>query len=127
MYNERIMEHFMNPRNVGEIPDADGVGVAGKPETGDMMKMYLKIRDDRIIEARHETFGSAVAIAVSSIASEMITGMTLDEAYAITREKVSAALDGIPPEKMDCSNMAPDAIRAAIDDYRSRRTQASSA
>ncbi|RME29428.1 MAG: iron-sulfur cluster assembly scaffold protein [Candidatus Zixiibacteriota bacterium] len=123
MYNPTIMEHFMNPRNVGEIADPDGVGIAGKPESGDMMKMYLRIRDGRIVEAKHETFGSGVAIAVSSRATEMIIGMPVEEAYALTREDLSAALDGIPPEKMDCSNMAPDAIKAAIDDYRRRQQQ----
>lgn len=110
----------MNPRNVGEIDNADGVGIAGKPETGDMMKLYLRISGDRIVQAKHETFGSGVAIAVSSITSLMIIGKTLNEAVAVSREDVSAALNGIPPEKMDCSNMAPDAIRAAVDDYRTK-------
>ena len=122
MYNPMIMEHFQNPRNVGEIANADGVGQAGNAEKGDVMKMYIKVSDGRIAEAKHQTFGSAVAIAVSSMASWMIIGMTLDEAYALTREDVSEALKAIPPDKMDCSNMAPDAIRAAIDDYRSRNS-----
>ncbi|HUV29574.1 MAG TPA: iron-sulfur cluster assembly scaffold protein [Acidobacteriota bacterium] len=123
MYNESIMEHFHNPRNVGEIEEADGIGQAGNPETGDVMKMYIKIADGRITEARHKTFGNAVAIAVSSMATLMIIGKTLDEAAAMTREDVSRALDGIPPDKMDCSNMAPDAVRAAIEDYRAQSTQ----
>jgi len=117
------MEHFHNPRNVGEIEEADGIGQAGNPETGDVMKMYIKIADGRITEARHKTFGNAVAIAVSSMATLMIIGKTLDEAAAMTREDVSRALDGIPPDKMDCSNMAPDAVRAAIEDYRAQSTQ----
>jgi nitrogen fixation NifU-like protein len=120
MYNETIMEHFYNPRNVGEIADADGVGQAGNPDTGDVMRMYLKIADGCVVEARHKTFGNAVAIAVSSMASLMVIGKTLDDALAISKEDVSAALDGIPPDKMTCSNMAPDAIKAAIEDYRSR-------
>jgi len=122
MYNPMIMEHFQNPRNVGEIADADGVGQAGNAAKGDVMKMYIKVADGRIAEAKHQTFGSAVAISVSSMASWMIIGMTIDEAYALTREDVSQALKTIPPDKMDCSNMAPDAIRAAIDDYRSHNS-----
>jgi nitrogen fixation NifU-like protein len=114
------MEHFQNPRNAGDIPDADGIGQAGNPEKGDVMKMYIKVTDGTITDAKHQTFGSAVAIAVSSMASLMIIGKTLDEAYAITREAVSDALDGIPPNKMTCSNMAPDAIKAAIDNCRNK-------
>ncbi len=120
MYNPTIMEHFQNPRNAGDISEADGIGQAGNPEKGDVMKMYIKVTDGIITDAKHQTFGSAVAIAVSSMASLMIIGKTLDEAYAITREAVSDALDGIPPDKMTCSNMAPDAIKAAIDDYRKK-------
>ena len=114
------MEHFQNPRNVGQLDHADGIGEAGNAEKGDVMRMHLLIENGIITAAMHQTFGSAVAIAVSSIASEMIIGKPVDEAYKITREEVSEALDGIPPDKMDCSNMAPAAIRAAIDDYRSR-------
>ena len=123
MYNATIMEHFQNPRNVGDMDDADGVGQAGNPETGDVMKMFIKVSDDRIIEAVHQTFGNAVAIAVSSISTEMIIGRSLDEACAITKEDVSDALDGIPADKMTCSNMAPDAIRAAIDNFQKNRGQ----
>lgn len=121
MYNDKIMEHFRNPRNVGQIDQADGVGKAGIAEKGDVMRLHLKIEAGVITAAMHQTFGSAVAIAVSSIASEMILGKPVDEAYQISREEVSDALDGIPPDKMDCSNMAPAAIKAAIDDYRSRQ------
>ena len=114
------MEHFQNPRNIGQIEKADGVGEAGIAEKGDVMRMHLTIDNGIVTAAMHQTFGSAVAIAVSSIASEMILGKSVDEAYKITREEVSEALDGIPPDKMDCSNMAPAAIKAAIDDYRSK-------
>ncbi len=123
MYNDTIMEHFRNPRNTGEIEDPDGVGQAGDAATGDIMRMYIKVSDGLIIEARHQTFGNAVAIAASSMSSLMMIGRSLDTAYAITKEDVSEALDGIPPDKMDCSNMAPEAIRAAIDNYRSRQQQ----
>lgn len=120
MYNAKIMEHFQNPRNVGEIDNPDGAGKAGNVETGDVMKMYLRIEGGRIVEARHQTFGSAVAIAVSSIASEMVIGLPLDEAVAISKQDISDALDGIPANKMSCSNMAPDAIKTAVEDYRQR-------
>jgi nitrogen fixation NifU-like protein len=123
MYNATIMEHFQNPRNVGDMDDADGVGQSGNPETGDVMKMFIKVTDDRITEAVHQTFGNAVAIAVSSITTEMVIGRSLDEACAITKEDVSDALDGIPADKMTCSNMAPDAIRAAIDDFHKNHRQ----
>lgn len=120
MYNPTIMEHFENPRNVGQLDNADTVGQAGNPDTGDVMKIYLKIENGVIVEAKHKTFGNAVAIASSSMASEMIVGKSLEEAQAITKESVSEALDGIPPDKMTCSNMAPDAIRDALDRYRNR-------
>lgn len=121
MYNEIVLEHFQNPRNVGEIPDADGVGAVGNPACGDVMKVYLKIADNRIADIKCKTFGCAAAIACSSMASELVKGKTLDEATRLTREEVAAALHGLPPKKMACSNLAPDAIRAAIEDYRSRR------
>ncbi len=124
MYNEKIMEHFRNPRNVGEIDQPDGVGQSGNAEKGDMMRVFLRIVDGRITEAKHQTFGSAVAIAVSSQASLMIIGQTIDEASQITREAVSEALDGIPEDKMICSNMAPEAIRDAINNYRSKGDRA---
>ena len=121
MYNDKTMEHFRNPRNVGEIDDADGVGQAGDPDTGDVMRLYIRVAGGRIIDAKHQTFGNAIAIAASSVSSLMVIGKTLQEAYMVSKEDVSDALDGIPPDKMNCSNMAPDAIRAAIDDYRSRQ------
>ena len=118
MYNPAIMEHFQNPRNVGEIDNADAVGTAGNPETGDVMKIYLRIVDGIIVEARHKTFGNAVAIATSSMATVMILNSSLEAAKHVTREAVSDALGGIPADKMTCSNMAPDAIRNAIDNYK---------
>ena len=121
MYNDKIMEHFKNPRNVGEIDNADGVGQAGNVAKGDVMRIYLLVdANGKITAAKHQTFGSAVAIAVSSVASLMVIGKTVNEAILISREEVSEALDTIPEDKMDCSNMAPDAIRAAIEDYRTR-------
>jgi nitrogen fixation NifU-like protein len=114
MYNDTIMEHFHNPRNVGEIENADAIGEAGNPETGDVMRIYIRLQDGRIVEAKHKTFGNAVAIAVSSMATLMIIGKSPAEAAAITKEDVSKALDGIPDDKMTCSNMAPDAIAAAL-------------
>ena len=117
MYSPEIMEHFQNPRNVGEIDEADAVGTAGNPETGDVMKIYLRIVDGCIVEAKHKTFGNAVAIAASSKASEMILNQSLEQANQISREAVSEALGGIPADKMTCSNMAPDAIRDAIANY----------
>ncbi len=123
MYSEKIMTHFHNPYNVGEIENADGVGQAGNPETGDLMRMYINVTDGRITEAKHQTFGNAIAIAVSSITSIMITGKTIDEATAITKEDVSDALDGIPEDKMTCSNMAPDAIAAAVSDYQNKNSK----
>lgn len=120
MYSPEIMEHFQNPRNVGEIPDADAIGTAGNPETGDIMKVYLRIVDGIIVEAKHKTFGNAVAIAASSRATEMIVNQPITEAKKISREAVSVALGGIPEDKMICSNMAPDAIRDAIRRYLTR-------
>lgn len=120
MYSPEIMEHFQNPRNVGEIAQADAIGTAGNPETGDIMKVYLRIVDGVIVEAKHKTFGNAVAIAASSRATEMILNQPIAEAQKISREAVSAALGGIPEDKMTCSNMAPDAIRDAIHRYQTR-------
>ena len=124
MYNAKIMDHFQNPRNTGDLPGANGVGSHGSPNTGDVTRIYLKIVDGRIADVRMQTFGSAVAIASSSMATELVKGMTVDEAEAITRQDVSDALDGIPADKMQCSNLAPDAIKAAIADYRKRQIKA---
>ena len=117
MYSEKVMEHFRNPRNMGEIPDADGKGTVGNPVCGDMMTIYIKVRDKRIDDIKFKTFGCGAAIATSSMITELAEGKTLEEAMKITRANVANALDGLPPVKMHCSNLAADALRAAIEDY----------
>jgi nitrogen fixation NifU-like protein len=121
MYSKEVMDHFMNPRNVGEMPDADGVGVEGNPVCGDVMKLYIKVKDNKIVDAKFQTFGCGAAIAVSSMITEMVKGKTLDEAMQISKEKVAEALGGLPPQKMHCSNLGADALRKAIEDYRSKK------
>lgn len=121
MYSEKVMDHFMNPRNVGEIPDADGVGMEGNPTCGDAMQIFIKVKDDRIVDAKFRTFGCGAAIAVSSMITEMVKGKTLDEALAISKEAVAQELGGLPPQKMHCSNLGADALRKAIEDYRSKK------
>ncbi len=118
MYSEKVMDHFSNPRNVGEIEDADGVGQVGNPKCGDIMKMYLKIVDNVIVDAKFKTFGCGAAVATSSMATELVKGKTVDEALKITNKAVAEALDGLPPVKMHCSNLAEEAIQAAITDYK---------
>ena len=120
MYNPTVLDHFQNPRNAGEISDADGIGAVGNPACGDIMKVFIKVTDNRLIDVKCKTFGCAAAIACSSAASELVKGRTLDEALQLTGEDVARALNGLPPEKIACSNLAPDAIRAAIEDYRAR-------
>ena len=120
-YTEKVMDHFRNPRNMGEIKDADGVGTVGNPQCGDIMTMYIKVKDDRIIDIKFKTFGCTAAIASTSIATEMVKGKTLDEAYKLTRDDVAKELGGLPAIKMHCSNLAADALRKAIDDYRKKR------
>ena len=117
MYSEKVMDHFMNPRNVGEINEADGVGQVGNPKCGDIMKMYLKIEDNVIVDAKFRTFGCGAAVATSSMATELVVGKTVDEALQITNQAVAEALGGLPPVKMHCSNLAEEAIRAVIEDY----------
>lgn len=117
MYSEKVMDHFMNPRNVGEIENADGVGQVGNPKCGDIMKMYLKIEDDTIVDVKFKTFGCGSAIASSSMATEMIKGKTIEEAMNITNKAVAEALDGLPPVKMHCSVLAEQAIKSALYDY----------
>lgn len=117
MYSEKVMDHFMNPRNVGEIENASGVGEVGNAKCGDIMKMYLKIENNIITEARFKTFGCGAAVATSSMATELVVGKTVQEALQITNKAVAEALDGLPSVKMHCSNLAEEAIRAAIEDY----------
>lgn len=111
----------MNPRNVGDMENPDGVGVEGNPTCGDAMKIYIKIEDGRIVDAKFKTFGCGAAIAVSSMVTEMIKGKTIDEALAISKETVAQELGGLPPQKMHCSNLGADALKKAIEDYRSRQ------
>jgi len=121
MYTDRVIEEFTNPQNVGELTDADGFGEVGSPSCGDIMRIYLKIEDDRITDARFRTFGCAAAIASSSVATRMILGMTLSEAWSLSNAEVLDALGGLPEPKVHCSLLAPNAIRVAINDYRVRR------
>ncbi len=123
MYNDTVLDHFQNPRNTGEIPDADGVGEVGSAECGDIMIMYIKVDDDRLTDVKFRTFGCAAAIASSSIATEMIKGKTLDEALKLTRNDVAGALGGLPERKMHCSNLAPDALKAAIENFRAKSAE----
>ena len=116
-YSEKVMDHFMNPRNVGEIDGADGVGEVGNPACGDMMRLYLKIEEGRVLDAKFRTFGCGAAIASSSMLTEMIKGKTVDEARAITNQQVAEALDGLPAVKIHCSVMAEQAVKSALDDY----------
>jgi nitrogen fixation NifU-like protein len=121
MYSEKVMDHFMNPRNVGEIPDADGVGMEGNPTCGDAMQLFIKVENDRIVDAKFRTFGCGAAIAVSSMITEMVKGKTLDEAMSMSKEAVANELGGLPPQKMHCSNLGADALKKAIEDYRSKK------
>ncbi len=105
MYSQKVMDHFMNPRNVGEMPDADGVGMEGNPTCGDAMQLFIKVENDRIVDAKFRTFGCGAAIAVSSMITEMVKGKTLDEALSISKEAVAQELGGLPPQKMHCSNL----------------------
>ena len=116
-YSEKVMDHFTNPRNVGEIPDADGVGEVGNAKCGDIMKMYLKIDGDTISDVKFKTFGCGAAIATSSMATEMIKGKTIDDALKLTNKAVMEALDGLPPVKVHCSVLAEEAVKAALTDY----------
>ena len=118
IYSEKVMEHFQNPRNVGEIEDANGVGEVGNAKCGDIMKIYLKVEDNIIKDVKFKTFGCGSAIASSSMATELIKGKTLDEAWDLTNKAVAEALDGLPPVKMHCSVLAEEAIHKAINDYR---------
>jgi nitrogen fixation NifU-like protein len=118
MYTEAVMDHFVNPRNVGEIRDADGVGEVGNPVCGDIMKIYVKIENERIVDIKFKTFGCGAAIATSSILTELVKGKTVAEAKRVTNRAVAEALGGLPPQKMHCSNLAADALHKALDAYR---------
>ena len=121
LYSETVMDHFRNPRNVGVLPDANGVGEVGNAKCGDIMKIYLKIQDDTIEDVKFETFGCGSAIASSSMATELIKGKPLQEALNLTNQAVAEALEGLPPHKMHCSVLAEEAIKSAIQDYYERQ------
>ena len=123
MYTEKVMDHFKNPRNMGEIPDADGVGTVGNPVCGDMMTIYIKVKDNQIEDIKFKTFGCGAAVATSSMVTEIAKGKTLEEAMKITRASVADSLGGLPPVKMHCSNLAADALHAAIEDYSKRQKE----
>jgi nitrogen fixation NifU-like protein len=124
MYTEKVMDHFSNPRNIGEIENADGVGEIGNPVCGDMMSFYINVKDNKIAEIKFKTFGCVAAIAVSSMVTEMALGKTLDEAKKITKKSVAESLDGLPKEKMHCSNLGADALVKAIEDFENKLSTA---
>ncbi len=124
VYGEKVMEHFMNPRNVGEIEDADGIGEVGNPICGDMMSFYIKVTDNRLADVKFKTFGCGAAIAVSSMVSEMAMGRTLEEAMKITPKTVADELEGLPKQKLHCSNLGAQALHKAIKDYQSKKKKA---
>lgn len=121
MYSEKVMEHFKKPQNMGEIPDADGVGTVGNPTCGDLMTMYIKVKENRIEDIKFKTYGCGAAIATSSMTTQLAKGKTIDEAMEITRASVADSLGGLPPVKMHCSNLASDALHAAIEDYKKKQ------
>ncbi len=121
MYSEKVMDHFMNPRNVGEIKDADGIGEEGNPICGDMMTFYIKVKDNRLEDVKFQTFGCGAAVAVSSMVSEMAKGKTLEEALKITPSLVAQELEGLPKNKYHCSNLGAQALRKAIRDYTQKK------
>ena len=123
MYSEKVMDHFANPRNVGEIPDASGSGTVGNAKCGDIMKMDIKVENGVIVDVKFKTFGCGAAIATSSMATEMVKGKTIEEALQLTNKAVAEALDGLPPVKMHCSMLAEQAIHAAIEDYRAKHPE----
>lgn len=120
-YSEKVMDHFANPRNVGEMPDADGVGEVGNPKCGDIMKMYIKVKDGIISDVSFKTFGCGAAIATSSMATELVKGKSIEDALKLTNKAVMEALDGLPPVKVHCSVLAEQAIKAALSDYYTRQ------
>jgi nitrogen fixation NifU-like protein len=120
-YSEKVLDHFMNPRNVGTIENPDGYGKVGNPVCGDLMEMYIRVKDDIITDIKFKTFGCGSAIATSSMTTEMVKGMHVDEAMKITRNDVADELEGLPPAKMHCSNLAADALHEAIKDYKKKK------
>jgi len=123
VYTDKVLDHFKNPRNVGELKDADAEGTVGNPVCGDLMTMYIKVKDDRIEDIKFKTYGCGAAIATSSMTTELAKGKTLDEAMKISRQDVAEALDGLPPVKMHCSNLAADALHEAIKSYREKKKE----
>ena len=122
IYSEKVMEHFMNPRNMGEIPDADGVGKVGNPVCGDLMTIYIKVEDDVITDIKFKTFGCGAAIATSSMVTELVKGKTIEDALKVTNKDVAGELDGLPPLKMHCSLLAEEGIKAAIKDHFNKKS-----
>ena len=122
-YSAKVMDHFTNPRNVGEIANADGIGEIGNPVCGDIMKLYIKVQDNRIVDAKFKTFGCGAAIATSSMITELVKNKTLEEAEKISKQTVAEALDGLPANKMHCSNLAADALQKAIEDYKRKKAE----
>jgi len=120
-YSKKVMEHFMNPKNVGAIENPDGYGKVGNPVCGDLMEMFIKVKDDIITDIKFRTFGCGSAIATSSMVTEMAKGMHVDKAMKMTRDDVADELDGLPPRKMHCSNLAADALHEAIKDYKKKK------
>ena len=123
MYSEKVMDHFSNPRNVGEIEDASGTGTVGNAKCGDIMKMDIKVENGIIVDVKFKTFGCGAAIATSSMATEMVKGKTIDEALQLTNKAVAEALDGLPPVKIHCSMLAEQAIHAAVEDYKKKHPE----
>ncbi|MHB1005921.1 MAG: Fe-S cluster assembly scaffold protein NifU [Chloroflexota bacterium] len=123
MYSEAVMDHFMNPRNVGSLADADGIGTEGNPVCGDVMKIYIKVADDKIEDIKFQTFGCGAAIATSSMVTEMVKGKSLEEAMILSNQQVAEALGGLPGNKMHCSNLAADALHKAIDDFHAKQAE----
>lgn len=121
IYSEKVMEHFMNPRNMGEIHDADGVGEVGNPVCGDLMTIYIKVKDNVITDIKFKTFGCGAAIATSSMVTELVKGKTIEDALKVTNKDVAEELDGLPPIKMHCSLLAEEGIKTAIEDYHKRK------
>lgn len=121
-YSTKVMDHFRHPRNVGEMPDASGVGKVGNPTCGDIMELYIKVENDIITDAKFQTFGCGAAIATSSMVTEMVKGKNIDEALGISNKMVAEALGGLPPIKMHCSVLAEEALKSAIDDYNSKKS-----